>query len=103
MVSRWVGPSEVKLWFATGGTYIPPEIGRASERVSVIPYGGQLPAGLGRDSTIRIDFAVPERALNKGGEGLMIFQPSTNIPIYNVAIHIPVTLDVEDVLRNRGT
>jgi hypothetical protein len=103
MVSRWIGVSEVKLWMENGGTFIPPEVGRGG-RVSVVPFGQhQKPAGIVENQTIRIDFAIPERALQLAGEGKQILQPVSNIPIYNVSIHLPITLDISRVLRNRGT
>ena len=40
---------------------------------------------------IRIDFAVPEKALSAAGksEWLQMFQPMPSTPIYNVLIHVP--------------
>jgi len=103
MVSRWIGEPEVKLWMATAGTYIPPGVGRGSRRVSATPFGQQRkPAGIAQDQTIRIDFAVPEAALQPAGVGKQILQPLTNVPIFNVSIHLPERLDVSAMLRNRG-
>jgi len=102
MVSRWVGVSEAPLWIANGGTFVPREIGRATERVYVTLFGSSLPAGIGRDSIIRIDFAVPQAALAATPAGNQLLQPFTNVPIHNVSIHIPWSLNVDDVLRNRG-
>ncbi len=102
MVSRWVSGPEVKLWMANGGTFIPPGVGRLGGRVAVIPFGASKPAGVGADSVIRIDFGVPEKAVQMAGEGRQILQPLANTPIYNVSIHIPTNIKVHDVLRNRG-
>jgi hypothetical protein len=102
MVSRWIGVSEVKFWMANGGTFIPPEVGRGG-RLSVIPFGQeQKPAGILPNQTIRIDFAIPEKALQPAGVEKQIVQPVANTPIYNVSIHLPATLDLSRVLRNRG-
>jgi hypothetical protein len=103
MVSRWIGVAEVKFWMANGGTFVPVEVGRGG-RVSVIPFGQhEKPAGILHDQTIRIDFAIPERALQPAGEGKQILQPIANTPIYNLRIHMPATLELSRVLRNRGT
>lgn len=102
MVSRWIGISEVKLWMANGGTFIPAEVGRGG-RVSVIPFGQHgKPAGILENQTIRIDFAIPQRVLQPAGEGKQILQPVANVPIHNVRIHLPASLDLSHVLRNRG-
>jgi hypothetical protein len=103
MVSRWVGPSEVKLWIATRGASIPQAVGRGGGFVSVIDFGEKAkPAGIGRESVILIDFAVPERALELAGVGRRIRQPLAD-PIYNVSIHVPEALDLKWVLRHGGS
>ena len=87
MVSRWISPSELPAWQKTGGTAIPSDIG-AGGRVYVTEIGAAKPGGTG---PIRVDFAVPEAALNSAGkEGwFQIFQPVQRAPIYNVRIHLP--------------
>jgi hypothetical protein len=103
MVSRWVSAPEVKLWFANGGTFIPAGVGRLAGRVAVVPFDTpKRPSGIGPDSVIRIDFAVPEKAVQAAGTGLHIVQPMANTPIYNLRIHVPSNLSIPDILRNRG-
>src|SRR5689334_18132377 len=89
MVCRWMSIAEVSLWMANGGTFIPPTIGRTAGVVAVSYLGENKPAGIGRDSVIRIDFGVPGAALDDAGEGKQIHQPVSTVPIYNVSIHIP--------------
>jgi hypothetical protein len=98
MVSRWVGESEVKLWMQNGATFIPPNVGRDAGRVYVTSHGGPREGG-----PIRIDFAVPKFALQPGSVGHFILLPMANTPIHNVSIHIPVFMDPQKVLKNRGT
>jgi hypothetical protein len=74
---------------ANGGTFIPPGVGRLGGRVAVIPYWASKPPGIGADAVIRIDFGIPEKAVQMAGEGRQIRQPLANTPIYNVGIHIP--------------
>lgn len=85
-VSRWVGPDEAAAWMAERGTGIPTISG--TNRMYVTGMGAAKPGGTG---PIRIDFAVPETALQKAGgpDWFQIFQPSPSRPVYNVQIHVP--------------
>jgi filamentous hemagglutinin len=85
-VSRWVDASEAKLWLEYHGTTIPPTGGAG--RLYVTTPGAVRPGGTG---PIRIDFYIPERALQPAGlpEWRQIFQPLQNTPIYNVTVNIP--------------
>jgi filamentous hemagglutinin len=102
MVSRWISAPEVKLWWNNGGTFVPSEVGRDSGRVSVIRCGGGVPPGVVPGANIRLDFAYPEAGLFAGGSGLLIYQPVTHVPIHNVSIHLPLGLEMDTVLKNRG-
>lgn len=85
-VSRWASPEEAAGWMAERGTGIPRI--RDTDRMYVTELGAAKPGGTG---PVRIDFAVPERALQAGGkpEWSQIFQPSPSSPVYNVQIHVP--------------
>jgi hypothetical protein len=85
-VSRWISPKEAANWLAEGGTGIPRVAG--SNRMFVTELGAAKPGGTG---SIRVDFALPESALQKAGksEWFQIFQPTPSRPIYNVQIHVP--------------
>ncbi len=86
MVSRWVKPDEAAAWMAERGTGLPTIKG--SNQMYVTELGAAKPGGTG---PIRVDFAVPEAALQQGGkrEWFQIFQPTPSRPIYNVQIHVP--------------
>jgi filamentous hemagglutinin len=86
-VSRWVSPDEAATWMQNGGTAIPTGIG-AGNRVYVTALDAAKPGGTG---PIRIDFAVPEKALSTAGkpEWFQMFQPMPSTPVYNVQIHVP--------------
>lgn len=85
-VSRWMKPKEAVAWIREGGSGIP-RIER-SNRMFVTELGAAKPGGTG---PIRVDFAVPETALQKAGkvEWFQIFQPTPSRPVYNVQIHVP--------------
>jgi filamentous hemagglutinin len=87
-VSRWVDSAEADAWIANGGTTIPGGIGGQSGRVYVTTPGSPRPGGTG---PIRVDFSVRADSLNVAGrpEWYQIMQPTSNMPIYNVAIHYP--------------
>jgi len=86
-VSRWVSPAEAAEWMNSGGTAIPNGIG-AGGRVYVTGPNAPKPGGTG---SIRIDFAMPQAAINTAGkqEWGKIMQPMQSTPIYNVKINIP--------------
>ena len=86
-VSRWVSADEIPYWIQNGGTAIPNGIG-AGGRVYVTIPGAAKPGGTG---PVRIDFAIPEKALSQGGkpEWKQIFQPAQSTPVYNVKINVP--------------
>ena len=86
-VSRWIGDSEVKLWYEGGGTRIPPTISEATGRVYVTLPGAGI---AGEGGLNRVDFSVPSSMLKPaGGESWrQIFQPAANTPIYNVTINL---------------
>lgn len=63
-VSRWVSADEIPYWIQNGGTAIPNGIG-VGGRVYVTIPGAARPGGTG---PVRIDFAVPEKALSQGGK-----------------------------------
>jgi len=93
-VSRWVDETEVSLWtnVDNGGTFIPSGLGGASNRVFVTAADAPYPAGA--TGTIRIDFAVPESALdglNRTDLTRVIHYGSglQNTPIYNTRIWVP--------------
>lgn len=94
-VSRWVSPEEVSQWMQNGGTAIPNGVG-AGGRVYVTTPGAAKPGGTG---PIRIDFAVPEKAISQGGkpEWGQIFQPNQSSPIYNVKINVPDGIKIPGV------
>ncbi|WP_454834639.1 two-partner secretion domain-containing protein [Pseudomonas lini] len=94
-VSRWVAPEEVSQWMQNGGTAIPNGVG-AGGRVYVTTPDAAKPGGTG---PIRIDFAVPEKAISQGGkpEWGQIFQPNQSSPIYNVKIHVPDGIKIPGV------
>jgi hypothetical protein len=96
MVARWVGPAEAKLWMINGGTFIPPQIG-AGGRVYVTQFGGPRPAGT---DAIRVDFGVPQRALQTAGRSdwMQLLQSLANLPIYNVAIHVPNSIFASQII-----
>jgi hypothetical protein len=102
MVSRWISAAEVKLWWENGGAFVPPAVGRTSGRVHVFRFGGEMPAGVTPAQNIRLDFAFPLAGLVEGSGGLLIMQPATNTPIYNVSIRLPLHLKLDVVLKNRG-
>lgn len=86
-VSRWVGPEEAAAWMQNGGTAVPTGVG-AGDRVYVTVLDAAKPGGTG---PIRIDFAVPGKALSTAGkpEWFQMFQPMPSTPVYNVQIHVP--------------
>jgi len=90
MVSRWIGVAEAKLWMANGGTYVPPGVG-AGGRVYVTLPGEPKPPGT---DPIRIDFGVPQAALQTAGlpGWKQMFQTLASTPIYNVTIHVPSSI-----------
>ncbi|WP_437342958.1 TreTu family toxin [Pseudomonas protegens] len=94
-VTRWVSPDEVSYWMQNGGTAIPNGVG-AGGRVYVTTPGAAQPGGTG---PIRIDFAVPEKAIKQGGkpEWGQIFQPNQSSPIYNVKINVPDSIKIPGV------
>jgi hypothetical protein len=98
MVSRWIGESEVPLWLARQGNTVPPEVGHGGH-LSVTDYEGGRVSGTG---PIRLDFAFPTQGLQKGGVGRFIIQPVVNTPIYNVTVHVPLTVNFE-LLKRRAT
>jgi hypothetical protein len=87
-VSRWVTAEEAALWKANGGTYVPHGIGGQSGRVFVTSPGVARPGGTG---PVRIDFSVPQAAMQQGGKSGWYFlpQPMQNTPLYNVVIYYP--------------
>lgn len=92
-VSRWVSPEEAAQWMKNQGTAIPagvgtPLPGTSTTTVYVTTHGAAKPGGTG---PIRIDFAVPKKALNPAGNSQwsQIYQPSQSTPVYNVKIIIP--------------
>ncbi|MDR6576130.1 hemagglutinin repeat-containing protein [Pseudomonas extremaustralis] len=95
-VSRWVSPEEVSQWMQNGGAAIPNGVG-AGGRVYVTTPGAAKPGGTG---PIRIDFAVPEKAISQGGkpEWGQIFQPNQSSPIYNVKINVPDGIKIPGVI-----
>lgn len=99
MVTRWAGAREAKVWMMNGGTFIPSQIG-AGERVYVTVSNAPRPAGT---DAIRIDFGVPERALQTAGRAdwKQLLQPLANVPIYNVAIHVPAAIPASQITGNR--
>jgi hypothetical protein len=86
-VHRWVDLNEVGIWMSYQGTIVPPGIG-AGGRVYVTLPGAPKPGGTG---SCRIEFFFPQRGLSIAGDPLhrQIFQPASNIPIYNVKIYVP--------------
>lgn len=86
-VSRWVSADEAAAWMQNGGTAVPSGIG-AGNRVYVTALDAAKPGGTG---PIRIDFAVPEKALSTAGkpDWFQMFQPMPSTPVYNVQIHVP--------------
>ena len=99
MVSRWADATEAKLWMATGGTFVPPQVG-AGGRVYVTVFGAPRPSGTG---LVRIDFAVPLAALQVAGhaEWRQILQPIANVPIHNVVIHVPSSIPSSQITGRR--
>jgi hypothetical protein len=90
MVSRWIDANEAKLWMANGATFVPPHVG-AGGRLYVTDFGASQPSGTG---PIRIDLGVPQAALHAAGRAdwKQVFQPIANVPIYNVSIHVPPSI-----------
>lgn len=86
-VHRWVNMNEVQLWMANQGTAIPPGIG-AGGRVYVTLPEAPRPGGTG---PCRIEFFFPRAGLFQAGDQLwlQVFQPVSNVPIYNVKIYLP--------------
>jgi len=99
MVSTWVGAREAKLWMANGGTFIPSQVGSAGHVYVTLP-GAPQPAGT---DPIRIDFGVPSRALQIAGRSdwKQLLQSLANVPIYNVAIHVPTSIPVGQIIGGR--
>jgi hypothetical protein len=99
MVARWVGAVEAKLWMINGGTFIPPQVG-AGARVYVTLPGAPRPAGA---DAIRIDFGVPQGALQTAGrtDWSQLLQSLANVPIYNVAIHVPSSIPATQITGKR--
>jgi hypothetical protein len=97
LVARWVGAAEATLWMMNGATVIPAQIG-AGERVYVTQPGAPRPPGT---DSIRIDFAVPQRALQTAGRSdwWQLLQGLANTPIYNVAIHVPDSIAASQIIR----
>jgi RHS repeat-associated protein len=87
-VSRWVDAQEAQLWMKGQGTFIPPGVGRDTGRVFVTAPDMPRP---GMAGPIRIDFSVPQSALQPGGIQGWYWLPQSiqNTPIYNVSIHHP--------------
>ncbi len=85
-VSRWVSPDEAAAWMGARGTGMATISG--TNRMYVTELGAAKPGGTG---PIRVDFALPEGALQRAGksEWFQIFQPTPSRPIYNVQIHVP--------------
>ncbi len=94
LVSRWVNVAEAKLWLGNGGTYVPPQVG--GDRVYVTLFGAPQPSGSG---PIRIDFEIPKAALQIAGreDWRQLFQNLANIPIHNVNIHVPESINIEKI------
>jgi hypothetical protein len=99
LVSRWANVTEAKMWMATGGTYVPPQVG-ADGRVYVTLFGAVQPSGTG---PIRIDFEIPKAALQMAGreDWRQLFQNLSNIPIHNVCIHVPDDVDISKITGRR--
>jgi hypothetical protein len=74
------------------GTAIPQAVGTpvpgSGRRIYVTLPGAPQPGGTG---PVRIDFSVDQRSLAQAGnpEWRQIFGPVSNMPIYNVKIHLP--------------
>lgn len=95
MVSRWVNAAEARLWMLNGGTHIPPQVG-AGGRVYVTDFGAIRPSGT---DPIRIDFGIPQPALQPAGrkDWKQLFQNLANVPIYNVSIHVPNSIQASQI------
>lgn len=90
-VSRWVGPDEAAAWMGERGTGIPSILN--ANRMYVTELGAPKPGGAG---PIRVDFAIPDSALQKAGkpDWFQIFQPTPSRPVYNVQIHVPEGVEI---------
>ena len=90
MVSRWMGEAEARIWMASGATHVPPGLGRGGH-LSVGEFGSSPISGTG---PIRIDFSFPKAGLQSGGRSdwKFILQLVANVPIYNVAIYVPLSI-----------
>jgi len=99
MVSRWISEAEARLWMKGGATHVPLGVGRG-EHVSVAEFGASRIAGTG---PLRVDFSFPQAGLQQGGRSdwKFIIQPVANVPIYNVAIHVPHSIQESRLIGRR--